>query len=230
MDRAPIVFPVRFATRNVAVQTTTRGLDAKGVLIRCLESPSVGTPVQVKLYLPGSRDGVQVEAVVRETAPADSEPGFWAEFTGLRDEERSQIVEAVARRQRAADAVPIGAVAVQPSGEDPRRAFPRYPASFPVRFATVQDFVLEYAANISAGGVFVHTQDPPPLKTVVRIQMELPGTGEPVPARGMIVHRVTPQEAQQRGTLPGMGVQFLDGDDQFRDRINAAIDNILQKT
>src|SRR5437773_1816241 len=119
MERVPIVFPIRFASRNVAVQTTTRELSPTGVLVRCL---------------------------------------------------------------------------------DPRRAFPRYPAKFAVRFATVQDFVLEYAANISAGGVFVHTEDPPPLKTVVRIEMELPGGGQPVPARGVIVHRVTPQEAQARRT------------------------------
>src|SRR5215831_2427078 len=188
MERIPIVMPVRFATPNVAVQTTTRGLNEKGVLVRCLEPPPVGTVLSVKLYLPGSREGVLVEAVVREMAPAVNEPGFWAEFSGLRDSERAQILEAVARRERAAEAVPIGAMAVQPAGDDPRRAFPRYSASFPVRFATVQDFVLEYAANISAGGVFVHAADPPPLKTVVRIEMELPGGGEPVPARGLVVH------------------------------------------
>jgi uncharacterized protein (TIGR02266 family) len=91
----------------------------------------------------------------------------------------------------------------------------------------VQDFVLEYAANISAGGVFVHTEDPPPLKTVVQVEMELPGGADPVPARGMIVHRVTKQEAEQRGTLAGVGVQFVDADDQFRQRIDAAIAHIL---
>ncbi|MCA1826661.1 MAG: PilZ domain-containing protein [Myxococcales bacterium] len=229
MECAPIVIPVRFATRNVAVQTTTRELSAKGVLVRCLESPPVGTVLSMKLYLPGSRDGVQVEAAVRSMAPAGSDPGFWAEFTALGDPERAQIVETIARRERAAEAVPIGAVAVEPSGEDPRRAFPRYHASFPVKFATVQDFVLEYAANISAGGVFVHTEEAPPLKSVVKIEMELPGGGEPVPARGVIVHRVTLQDAKTRGTIPGIGVQFLDADDRFRDRINAAIDHILKK-
>jgi len=40
---------------------------------------------------------------------------------------------------------------------------------------------------------------------------------------------VTPQEAQARRTMPGMGVQFVDADDEFRDRINAAIDHILKK-
>ena len=82
-------------------------------------------------------------------------------------------------------------------------------------------------ANISAGGVFVHTVDPPPLKTVVRVEMELPGGGPPVPARGLVVHRVTREDAEQRGTLPGIGVQFVDADDLFRARIDTAIEQIL---
>ena len=94
--------------------------------------------------------------------------------------------------------------------EDPRRAFPRYETRFAVRFSTVQDFVLEYAANISAGGVFVHTVEPLPLKTVVSIEMQLPGSDAPVSAKGMVVHRVTAGDAAQRGTLPGMGVQFVE--------------------
>src|SRR5438477_74262 len=228
MDRASIVFPIRFAAGDTAVQTTTRELSESGVLVCCLEPPAAGTTVSMKLYLPGARDALHVDAVVREHANAGEEPGFWADFVGAGEAHRTQIGQLIARRTRAADAVPIGAVALHPH-EDRRRAFPRYNANFAVRFATVQDFVLEYAANISAGGVFVHTEDPPPLKTVVRIEMELPGGGPPVPARGVIVHRVTPQEAQARRTMPGMGVQFVDADDEFRDRINAAIDHILKK-
>jgi hypothetical protein len=43
----------------------------------------------------------------------------------------------------------------------------------------------------------------------------------------MVVHRVTKQDAEQRGTLPGIGVQFMDADDEFRSRIDAAIAHIL---
>jgi uncharacterized protein (TIGR02266 family) len=202
MDRARIVFPIRFATRSSIVQTTTRELSETGVLVRCLEPPAVGTILEMKLYLPGSAEGVEAEGVVRE---------------GM-----------LARRERAAEAKPIGAISLRPRDDDPNRAFPRHDAHFAVRFATVQDFVLEYAANISAGGVFVHTPNPPPLKTVVRVEMELPGAGGMVPARAVVVHRVTQEEAKARGTLPGMGVQFVDADDKFRERIDTAIDHILK--
>jgi uncharacterized protein (TIGR02266 family) len=227
MERAPFVFPVRFATRNIAVQTTTRELSKSGVYVRCLEPPPVETTLSMRLYLPGARAGLEVSAVVREVSQPGAEPGFWAEFSGLGAADKAQIAEVLARRERAADAKPIGAVAVQPL-EDPRRAFPRHTARFAVRFATVNDFVLEYAANISAGGVFVHTEVPPPLKTVVRVEMELPGSSQPVAARGVVVHRVLPEDATAKGTIPGMGVQFIDADDRFRDRIDDAIDHILK--
>jgi len=112
--------------------------------------------------------------------------------------------------------------------DDPRRAFPRYQTRFAVRFSTVQDFVLEYAANISAGGVFVHTEQPPPLKTVVSIEMQLPGSDMPVPAKGIVVHVISKEEAARRGALPGMGVQFAEANDEFRSRIDAAITHILK--
>jgi len=76
--------------------------------------------------------------------------------------------------------------------------------------------------------VFVHTENPPPLKTVVQVEMELPGGGSAVPARGLVVHRVTPTDAKQRGTVPGIGIQFMDSDDEFRRRIDSAITHILE--
>ena len=230
MSRVPVVFPIRFATRNAAVQTTTRELSPKGVSVRCLEPPLNGTLIAMKLYLPGRRDGLAAQGLVREITPG-GEAGFWADFHQLGMPEQAEITELLARRERAGAAKPIGAIAVQPisqaSIDDARRAFPRIPARFAVRFATVQDFVLEYAANISAGGVFVHSPDPPPLKSIVRVEMQLPGGGPSVPARGVVVHRVSKEEAEARGTIPGMGVQFMDADDDFRTRIDAAIEKIL---
>ncbi len=231
MAGVPIVFPVRFATANAAVQTTTRELTRDAVFIRCLEPPAPGTAVRLKLYLPGTREGLQASARVREHAARGEEPGFWAELVEIARRDRALIEETIARRERAPEAVPIGAMAVRPAeaAEDDRRAFPRFDARFAVRFATVQDFVLEYAANISAGGVFVHTPDPPPLETVVRVEMQLPGVDEAVPAKGIVVHRVTREDAAQRGTLPGMGVQFVEADDKFRGSLDTALDYILKK-
>jgi type IV pilus assembly protein PilZ len=197
------------------------------VFVRCLEPPQIGTSISMRLYLPGRRDGLQVDGLVEEVAAPGREAGFWAAFRNLEPPARVEIVEVIARRERASDAKPIGAMAVQPDPE-PRRAFPRYNARFAVRFSSVQEFVLEYAANISAGGLFVQTDNPPPLKTTVRVEMELPGGGPPVPAKGLVVHRVTKEDAQKRGTAAGVGLQFVDADDSFRGRIDAAIEHILK--
>src|SRR5439155_19389616 len=131
MDRASIVFPIRFASGDTAVQTTTRELSESGVLVRCLEPPAAGTTVSMKLYLPGARDPLHVAGVVREHANAGEEPGFWADFVGAGDAHRAQIGERIARRTRAADAVPIGAVGLHPR-QDPPRAVPSYDPNFPM--------------------------------------------------------------------------------------------------
>ncbi len=253
MNRAPIVFPLRFAAGGQAVQTTTRELSLEGVYVRCLVPPAVGTPLGMKLYLPGSPLADTVSGIVREVYSGGArEAGFWAEFVALGENERVHIEELLAGKARAAAAspsVPIGtmslrggkpisdppppglaahgAAAASAASVDPRRTFPRYNARFAVRFGSVQDFVLEYAANISAGGVFVQTESPPELETVVRVAMELPGGGLPVEAKAVVVHRVTPAQARATETMAGMGVQFVDSDDAFRERIDGAIASIL---
>jgi uncharacterized protein (TIGR02266 family) len=112
--------------------------------------------------------------------------------------------------------------------DDKRRAFPRYQARFQVGWSTVQDFVLEYAANISVGGVFVQTEGPPELDQIVTVSLRLPGSDAAVETKGVVVHRVSPEEAAEKGAAAGMGVQFLDASDQFRAAIERAIDHILK--
>lgn len=226
MERAPIVFPIRFAYGEQAVQSTTRELSSTGVFIRSLTSPPAGTRLRMKLYLPGAPLESEIDAVVSESSAATRETGFWAEFVDLGPAERSRIDELLERRVRAPSSKPIGALSLRPASDD-ARTFPRYTARFAVRFANVQEFVLQYAANISAGGVFVETDDPPAMESVMRVSMQLPGGGAPVEAQAVVVHRVTPQQARERNTPAGVGVQFVDADDKFRERIDLAIATIL---
>ena len=231
--RAPIVFPIRVATGTNVVQTTTREVSLDGVFICSLRPPRPGMQVSLKLYLPGSSQVEEVAAVVREWRPSP-DGGYWAEFVNVEKSLSESISNLLERRARAAAAgpsVPIGAVAIErkPTGDDPRRAFPRVGTRFRVRFGNVQDFVLEYAANISAGGVFIETEHPPELHAVVTVAMELPDGGAPVEAQGRVVHRVLPHEAKERKTPPGAGVQFIDSTDEFRERIDSAIEFILKQ-
>ena len=68
MDRTRIFFPVRFATRAAAVQTTSRELSKSGVGVRCLEPPPVGTIIAL---LPSTKPvKYAVSAQEREAAEA----------------------------------------------------------------------------------------------------------------------------------------------------------------
>jgi uncharacterized protein (TIGR02266 family) len=230
MPRTPIVFPIRFAAGAQAIQTTTRELSAEGVFVRSLQPPQPGTQVAVRMYLPGHTEADDALAVVRGVRE-HPESGFWAEFVTLDADVSGRIHELLQRRANAAKAgpaTPIGAVKLKRS-EDARRAFPRYQARFQVGWSTVQDFVLEYAANISAGGVFIATESPPELHAVVTVTMELPDGGPPVDAKGRVVHRVSASEAKERKTAAGAGVQFIDSSDEFRERIDRAIEFILKQ-
>lgn len=235
--RTPIVFPIRFAAGAQAIQTTTRELSAEGVFVRSLQPPAPGTQVALRMYLPGHSEPDDALGVVRGVRE-HPESGFWAEFVTLDAEVSGRIHDLLQRRataQKAGPATPIGAISLKrgavptPSdNEDKRRAFPRYQARFQVGWSTVQDFVLEYAANISVGGVFVQTENPPELDQIVTVSLSLPGSDTPVETKGVVVHRVTPEQAKEKNVVSGMGVQFLDSSDQFRGAIERAIDHILK--
>jgi uncharacterized protein (TIGR02266 family) len=230
MESYAIVFPIRFAWEGQAVQTTTQRLARDGVFIRCLSSPPVGSSIRMKLYLPGEPLAEELDGTVREASTAAKDSGFWVEFTRVSEAAQSRIGALLERKERASSSTPIGALTLQPApADDPRRTFPRYPARFAVRLSNVQDFVLEYAANISAGGVFVETAVPPEMDAVIGISMELPGGGAPVEAKAVVVHRVTTAEAKARGVPAGVGVQFVGADDKFRERIDKAIETILKR-
>lgn len=249
MARLAFVLPVRFAVGPRAVQSTTREVALDGVFVRSLASPAAGARVALKLYLPAGAP-VELLAVVREVDP---KAGFFAEFVSPPSSARENLAALLAGRGGAGP-VPLGALELrkvkaspppafaaaaaapgaaspppqtETAGED-RRAFPRLDARFAVRFATLRDFVLEYAANISAGGVFVRTDRPPELEAVVEVALELPGEGPPARAKAVVVHRVTPEEARDRKLIAGAGVQFIDADDGFRERIDQALEHILR--
>jgi len=78
--------------------------------------------------------------------------------------------------------------------------------------------------------VFVQTENPPELHAVVTVTMELPDGGKPVEAKGVVVHRVSAQDAKARNTPTGAGVQFVDSTDEFRERIDRAIEFILTRS
>ena len=84
----------------------------------------------------------------------------------------------------------------------------------PVEFVDRASFLAVYHRDIAAGGLFVSTDSPAALHEVVLIELRPPvRTDHPLRFEARVVHRLDAQPTGDgKGTLAGMGVQFLDPD------------------
>ena len=215
MEAAPMVFPVRYVSEGAAIQTTSRGLSSEGVAVRSLIPPRIGARVSLALYLPGNpKPEVAVGIVSAATRARPVPAGFWVQFTAIDTAARERITALVIDRAR------------QMRDTRSERGFQRFHTQFTVRFRTAREFVREHSENISRGGVFIQTQTPPQVDDVITVQLELPDGGPAATTSGLVMNRVTPAEAEQHGLIPGIGLQILDADDQFRDRIDRYLEHL----
>ena len=89
-----------------------------------------------------------------------------------------------------------------------KRTEPRFGKNFKAIFNTPEQLMEEFTQDISKGGIFVLTEIPPDIGTFVSMQIVITETGQIIDAEGEVVHVVTSAEAEERGTNPGIGVQF----------------------
>jgi uncharacterized protein (TIGR02266 family) len=101
------------------------------------------------------------------------------------------------------------------------RSTQRVPANLRVRFQTAAALKEEISVNVSAGGMFIRTDAPPPLREIVKVSIELPGEAQPIETQAQVVHRVTREEGRLTGRAAGAGVQFVEADDRFRETLDA---------
>lgn len=68
----------------------------------------------------------------------------------------------------------------------------------------------EYSINVSTGGLFIETADPPEASTPLRLEFFLPGQEQPIRCLGKVAW-LNAEAGQKNPQLPkGMGVQFVD--------------------
>jgi uncharacterized protein (TIGR02266 family) len=101
--------------------------------------------------------------------------------------------------------------------EHDRRKSPRTAVVIPVDYSTVDDFFSEFTTNINEGGMFVGTDQPHPIDTVVTLHFRLPGGDDPCAVTGRVVW--VRERANDEGPR-GMGIEFEELDDLTRLRIN----------
>jgi uncharacterized protein (TIGR02266 family) len=147
------------------------------------------------------------------------ERGFWVRFENLSDEAR--VVLDALLRGRGADGFPRPAApAATPGGG---RTYARVPARFRVGWTSARDFLIANSENISRGGIFIATDNPPALRDVVELSIQLPDGLPPVKTQAEVVHSLGPEQARATGRVAGAGLQFIGGTDDFRQRLDECI-------
>lgn len=77
-----------------------------------------------------------------------------------------------------------------------------------VRCESWAEFAQLYAADVSRGGMFIETDQPPPILSEIEVDMRLP-EGHSVLLKASVVHVFGAEQAEREGKRPGVGVQFV---------------------
>ncbi|HZX94582.1 MAG TPA: PilZ domain-containing protein [Myxococcales bacterium] len=232
-----LVVPVRFTGGGLAMQTTSSRIGPGGVFVRCLVAPKEGSKVTVALTLPGGARPFEAAGTVAERVQAagqGKEAGFWVQFEPLSKDARAGLDALLAARGFK------GAVAPSPEAQGGRpaadvepvasqRAFARAPTRLQIGWSSPREFLVAHSENISRGGIFVATRNPPPVREVVELLLELPDGHAPAKTQAEVVQCVSADEAQKTGKTAGAGLQFIGGDEDFRRRVDACIEHLLGK-
>jgi len=91
-----------------------------------------------------------------------------------------------------------------------------------VDYKTVDELFSEFARNINEGGLFVETEQPPSVGSLVALEFQIPGGSEPIQVMGRVIRT---SEGERDEPL-GMGIEFENLDGQSRDLINDLVRNL----
>ena len=86
------------------------------------------------------------------------------------------------------------------------------------RLKSMDDFMMEHASNLSTGGMFIRTDTPKPLGSMVYLQFQLEQGEKLIEGMGRVVH-VNPATS----AAPGMGIEFVNLDDASEEVIDEII-------
>jgi len=222
----PLVVPIRFSGGGITMQTTTSRIGAESVFVRSLISPKEGSRVMLSLSLPGSARALDATGTV---AASGVEPardhGFWVRFDPISEEARAFLE--VLLHSKGGTPPPRQAQRAAAPRADGGRAYARVPARVRVGWKTPREFLVAHSENISRGGIFIASDNPPPLRETLELSLDLPDGKGPVKTHAEVVHRVTPEEARASGRRAGAGLQFVGADDEFRQRLDACVAALL---
>jgi Tfp pilus assembly protein PilZ len=98
-----------------------------------------------------------------------------------------------------------------------KRATERFVAQFDVKFRNFHELPLAEVRNVSLGGIFAKTFCAPPLRSKVKLRLDLPD-GD-VEIDGQVVHVVGARQAMGQAYSPGVNIAFAKGPSKAHERL-----------
>ncbi|MGB9736284.1 MAG: TIGR02266 family protein [bacterium] len=88
------------------------------------------------------------------------------------------------------------------------------------------NFKIDYTTDMSMGGILIQTQTPLKKGTRLDIRFRLPGAIKLIEAKGEVVwsHEYKPGTPPTQENLPGMGIKFLELDEQSKRYLSSYIE------
>jgi type IV pilus assembly protein PilZ len=100
-----------------------------------------------------------------------------------------------------------------------RRAAPRVLVDFEVDYASEDNYLFAYITDISETGIFVRTTTPEPPGTNLNLRFRLDDKSPQIEVEGKVIW-VNPYRPGSADNLhPGMGIRFIELDDELKDRL-----------
>lgn len=89
------------------------------------------------------------------------------------------------------------------------------------------NFKIDYTTDMSMGGLLIQTQSPFKKGTRLNIRFRLPGAIKLIEVKGEVVwsHEYKPGTLPSQDNLPGMGIRFLELDEQSKKYLNSYIES-----
>ena len=102
-----------------------------------------------------------------------------------------------------------------------------------IDYSTVDSFFWDFARNINEGGLFVETDSPLPVGTLVQLKFYLPGLDAPVETQGEVVWvgrgGETGSHSEDTPARPGMGIQFKELSAESKEAINRLVQTLRNR-
>ena len=101
------------------------------------------------------------------------------------------------------------AAVIASAEKERQRTHTRLAVNLLIDYQVLDQFLYDYATNISLGGVFIRSTNPLPVGPKLRVQFSLPGLEETVVTWGEVAHVI---EERAKEGFHGMGIRFDDLD------------------